>query len=92
MAYFKHVMKQAGFDHLAVTGKTEGSKGKGIPRRGFMKSLRKWANTTKGEMIKPQMAERCGKPGPPAICKSIIPRKREIESQGERDMLERERL
>ena len=39
-------------EHLAVTGKIEGKRGRGRPRVGYVKVLSKWANVEAKELMK----------------------------------------
>ena len=52
MKFFGHVMRREGLEHLAVTGKIEGKKGRGRPRVGYVKALSTWANVEAKELIK----------------------------------------
>ena len=52
MEFFGHVMRREGLEHLAVTGKIEGKKGRGRPRVGYVKALSTWANVEAKELMK----------------------------------------
>ena len=49
-------MGREGLEHLAVTGKIKGKKGRGRPRIGYVKALITWANVEAKEMIKTAMS------------------------------------
>ena len=48
MEFFEHVVRREGLEHLAVTGKIEGKRGK--PRFGYVKALSEWGKVDAKEM------------------------------------------
>ena len=48
--FFGHVMRRAGLEHLVVTGKLEGKRGRKRPRVGYVKALSEWAEVEWAEV------------------------------------------
>ena len=45
LEFLGHLIRHQGVEHLALTGKIEGKKGRGKPRMTYLNSLNKWVNT-----------------------------------------------
>ena len=52
IGFFGHMMTREGLEHLAVTGKIEGKKGRERQRVGYVKALSTWANVEATELMK----------------------------------------